>query len=41
LTKYFKLDGSAQLGGFGSVSETGYGISYIVVGEDNGEAVTA
>ncbi|XP_065912520.1 carnitine O-palmitoyltransferase 1, muscle isoform-like [Dysidea avara] len=35
LTKYFKEDRTAQLGGFGAVTETGYGISYIVNGEDN------
>jgi len=40
LTKYFKQDRTAQLGGFGAVTETGYGISYIVYGEDNGETIS-
>ncbi|XP_065912529.1 carnitine O-palmitoyltransferase 1, liver isoform-like [Dysidea avara] len=35
LTKYFKLEKCGQLGGFGTVTETGYGISYIIRGEDN------
>ncbi|XP_065910251.1 carnitine O-palmitoyltransferase 1, liver isoform-like [Dysidea avara] len=35
LTKYYKLERCGQLGGFGTITETGYGISYIVCGEDN------
>lgn len=36
LTKYYKFEGSAELGGFGTVADDGYGISYIVRGEDQG-----
>jgi len=36
LTKYYKSERAAELGGFGTVADDGYGISYIVCGEDHG-----
>lgn len=35
-TDRWRLEDSTALGGFGTVSDEGYGISYIVVGEDTG-----
>ena len=39
LTKYYRLDRCAEGGGFGTVTDHGYGISYIVCGEDQGMTV--
>jgi len=36
LTKYYKSGRIAELGGFGTVTDQGYGVSYIVVDEDCG-----
>ena len=36
LTKYYKFERAAEMGGFGTVADNGYGISYIVRDEDNG-----
>ena len=37
-TSRWTLEKSSSLGGFGTVSDEGYGVSYIVVGEDEGES---
>ena len=36
LTKYYKFERTGEVGGFGTVTDQGYGISYIVHGEDEG-----
>ena len=39
LTKYYNFERAAKLGGFGTVTDQGYGISYIVCGEDEGMVI--
>ena len=36
LTEYYRFERAGEGGGFGTVIDQGYGISYIVVGEDKG-----
>ena len=36
-SRWRPVERTAQVGGFGTVSDDGYGVSYIVVGEDRGE----
>ena len=37
-TSRWTLEKSTSLGGFGTVADEGYGVSYIVVGEDEGKS---
>ena len=39
LTKYYSFERTGELGGFGTVINQGYGISYIVRGEDEGMVI--
>lgn len=40
IKKNWRLERSTIGGGFGTVTDTGYGVSYIVVGEDTGKKMT-
>ena len=37
ITSRWRPDRTSEAGGFGTVADDGYGVSYIVVGEDTGE----
>ena len=41
LTKYYRFERTGEVGGFGTVTDQGYGISYIVFGEDKGMVLDA
>lgn len=39
-TPLWDINVSSCLGGFGTVVDSGYGVSYIIVGEDDGKNIT-
>ena len=38
MTSRFTLDRCAKIGGFGTVTDTGYGVSYLVLSDDEGKS---